>query len=242
MAGPVVAVTLRPQESAGLPPRLAQNRAYVDALAAEGAVPLCIPPLQDSAALLALLDRCDALLLPGGPDVEPARYGQEAVEGLRVTTAPALDAAELTLLSAALERRMPVLAVCRGAQLLNVALGGTLWQDVAAQRGAGIAHDSSDRAALVHDVAVEPGSALAGILGATRLRWNSVHHQGIDGLGDGLVAVAHAPDGLVEAVELPGRAVIGVQCHPEELAPATPWARALIAWLVHQAVAERATA
>lgn len=235
MSGPVVGLTLRPQVAAGLPPRLAQNRAYVESLAGAGAIALGIPPLADAEALLALLDRCDALLLPGGPDVEPARYGEEVVAGIAVTTAPELDAAELTLLRAALDRRMPVLAICRGIQLLNVALGGTLWQDVAAQHDGGIAHDSSDRGALVHDVAVEAGSTLSAIIGASGARWNSVHHQGIRRLGDGLVAIAHAPDGLVEAVELPGRPVLGVQCHPEELAPHVPWAGGIMEWLTREA-------
>ena len=234
---PVVGITLRPQESDGLPPRLAQNRAYVDALVAAGAIPLGIPPLDDEQALRALYARCDALLLPGGPDVDPHRYGEEPDPACRVRSRPELDAADFALARWAIEERLPLLAICRGVQVLNVVLGGSLWQDIAVQGGGAPGHDADDRAALVHGVEVEPDSVLASIVDAPRLRWNSVHHQGLRRLGEGLVPVARAEDGLVEGVELPGLPVLGVQCHPEELVATQPWARGIVRWLVERSAA-----
>jgi putative glutamine amidotransferase len=231
----VVGITLRPQSANGSPPRYAQNRAYIDGLSAAGAVALGIPPLAGEAQLRALYDRCDAVLLPGGPDVEPRRYGQAPLPDCNLSTAPELDSPELRLARWALDDDRPLLGICRGIQVLNVALGGTLWQDLEAQGTGMHGHDDADRARPVHDVEVVPGSLLHRVVGAETLRWNSVHHQGIRDLGDGLVVSARAADGLIEGVELPGRRVLAVQCHPEELAPTSPWASALLRWLVDPA-------
>jgi putative glutamine amidotransferase len=236
---PVVGITLRPQHAGGLPPRVAQNRAYIDAVLAAGAVPLGIAPIADTDALRVLYDRCDALLLPGGPDVEPHRYGEEPIPECNVASAPELDAVDFQLIDWALDDDLPILAICRGFQVLNVALGGTLWQDVAVQGAGAGDHDAAERTALIHDVDIAQGSALAGIVGATRTRWNSIHHQGIRRLAAGLVATATTPDGLVEGYEMPGRPILGVQCHPEELAATTPWAADVIRWLVEQVDQER---
>lgn len=233
---PVVAgITLRPQALENTPPRYVQNRRYVEGLLAAGAVPLGIPPLQDERALRTLYDRCDALLLPGGPDVEPRRYGEEPRPDCNLSTAPELDAAELPLVRWALDDGKPLLAICRGVQVLNVALGGTLWQDVTVQNAGAPGHDGNPRDTAVHGVEVVPGTALHRAVGATALRWNSVHHQALRDLGAGLVVSARADDGLVEAVELADRTVIGVQCHPEEMAGSEAWAAALFTWLVEAA-------
>jgi len=236
----VVGITLRPQVLDGTPPRYVQNRRYVDGLTAAGAVPLGIPPLGDERALRALYERCDALLLPGGPDVEPTRYGEATRDDCHVTTSPELDAAELALTGWALEDGMPLLAICRGLQVLNVALGGTLWQDIAVQDAGDGAHDGNPREALAHEVSVVPGTTLHHITGADTLRWNSVHHQALRELGAGLLVSARSADGLVEGVELPNRPVVGVQCHPEELAPTQGWAANLFGWLLGAAGAHRA--
>jgi putative glutamine amidotransferase len=233
----IVGITLRPQAMPGTPPRYVQNRRYIEGLTAAGAVPLGIPPLAGERTLRALYDRCDALLLPGGPDVEPSRYAEEVRADCHVETAPELDAAELPLTRWALDDGRPILAICRGLQVLNVALGGTLWQDVVVQHAGQDGHDSEDRAALVHDVAVVPGTLLHRVVGADRLRVNSVHHQAVRELGRGLVVSARAGDGLVEGAELPDRPVLGVQCHPEELAGGEAWAAALFGWLAAAAVA-----
>ena len=236
----VVGFTLRPQRAEGTPPRYVQNRRYLDGLVAAGAVPLGIPAVADERVLRTLYDRCDALLLPGGPDVDPRRYGEEAREDCHVTPVPELDAAEFPLTRWALEEGRPLLAICRGIQVLNVALGGTLWQDIAVQHAGDPAHHGSDRTAPAHQVSIVEGTALRRVVGADRLAWNSLHHQALRDLGRGLVASAVADDGLVEGVELPDRPVVGVQCHPEEMAPAAGWAAALFGWLVDAARARAA--
>jgi putative glutamine amidotransferase len=228
----VVGITLRRQRIDGTPPRYVQNTRYIDGLVAAGAVPLGIPPLDDAEALRALYSLCDALLLPGGPDVEPSRYGQATLEGANVSTAPELDEAELRLVGWALEDAKPLLAICRGLQVLNVALGGTLWQDLETQAAGMQGHEGNQRDAPAHSVEVVPGTLLHRVVDADRLHWNSLHHQGVRDLGAGLVVDAVAEDGLIEGVELPGRPVLAVQCHPEEMAGETPWAAALLGWLV----------
>ncbi|HXA28453.1 MAG TPA: gamma-glutamyl-gamma-aminobutyrate hydrolase family protein [Candidatus Angelobacter sp.] len=233
----VVGFTLRPQRAENTPPRYVQNRRYLDGLLAAGAVPLGIPAVGDERVLRTLYDRCDALLLPGGPDVEPSRYGEETRAGCDVSPVPELDAAEFPLARWALEEGRPLLAICRGIQVLNVALGGTLWQDIAVQHAGDPAHHGKDRTAPAHQVSVVAGTALHRVVGADRLAWNSLHHQALRDLGDGLVASAVADDGLVEGVELPDRPVLGVQCHPEEMAPSQGWAAALFGWLVAAAQA-----
>jgi putative glutamine amidotransferase len=201
----VVGITLRPQALADTPPRYVQNRRYVDGLTAAGGVPVGIPPLGDERALRVLYQRCDALLIPGGPDVEPQRYGEQPREDCKVATAPELDAADFPLVRWAIDDGKPLLAVCRGIQVLNVVLGGTLWQDIAVQQAGAHGHDGNRRDQPVHSVQVASGTALHSIVGADALQWNSVHHQAVRDLGAGLVVSARAEDGLVEAVELPGR-------------------------------------
>jgi putative glutamine amidotransferase len=240
LAPVVVGITLRPQRIEGTPPRHVQNSRYLEGLVAAGAVPLGIPPLGDAAALRTLYDRCDAVLLPGGPDVEPARYGQDTLEGGNVSTAPELDEAELRLVRWALDDAKPLLAICRGLQVLNVALGGTLWQDIEVQAAGMEGHHGNRRDVPAHSVAVVPGTLLHRVVGAEQLPWNSLHHQAVRELGAGLVVDAVAEDGLVEGVELPGRPVLAVQCHPEEMAGEAPWAAALLGWLVGAARSEPA--
>ena len=238
---PLVGIPLRPQRLDGPPPRQVVNRAYVASVEGAGAVPLPIPMLVSRDHLRQLFLMCDALLLPGGADVDPARYGESVDGACDVAADPELDEHELTLTRWALDADLPLLAICRGTQLLNVALGGTLWQDIAAQSAGDPAHDNhgaaTARTELVHDVDVVPGTLLHRVLGTGRLRVNSLHHQAIRNVGEGLVVGARAvPDGLVEAVELPGsRMVLGVQCHPEELTAEHDWARRLFAALVDTA-------
>jgi putative glutamine amidotransferase len=181
-----------------------------------GGVPLLITPAHGPESIERLLDVADGLMLSGGEDVDPGAYGQDPHPRL-TTVNRDRDRMELAVVRGALERRMPVLAVCRGFQLLNVALGGTLYQDLPSQRDRGVNHEQevaiNER---WHGATVEPGSTLAAIFGETELHINSFHHQGIDRLAPMLRPLVWAEDGLVEGVEAPDYPwVVGVQWHPE---------------------------
>ncbi len=190
---------------------------YLQALSAAGCLPVVAPPLPDE-RIEELLDRVDGVCLSGGPDLAPAAYGAPPHPRLGPTE-PDLDRFELALARAADARGLPVLAICRGAQLLNVARGGTLHQHLPDVVGTAIDHrQAAEGSRPTHAVALEPGSALAGVLGRGALEVNSFHHQGVDALGAGLRVVGRAPDAVVEAFEDPdARFLVGVQWHAESL-------------------------
>jgi putative glutamine amidotransferase len=203
------------------------NEPYVVAVREAGGLPLLLTPAHQDESLRALYELLDGLLLTGGEDVAPARYG-EPVTASNVECVPERDSLEFRLVEWALADQLPVLAVCRGIQVLNVALGGSLHQDLPAERPGPVAHDQMarqvSRTQPSHTVTVHAGSFLGDLIGAGVLPVNSMHHQGIKALAPSLVAVAHAADGLVEAVEpadsAAGSFLVGVQWHPEELARA----------------------
>ena len=189
---------------------------YVQQVTAAGGIPVLLPPLPGVAAAVS---RLDGLILTGGGDIDPGRYG-EAPHPRTTRVSEPRDAAELDLLEAALGAGLPVLGICRGMQLLNVARGGTLRQHLPEDAG----HVSVPGTFGSHPVQVSPGTRLASILGdgTAGLDVPTAHHQAIDMLGDGLVATAWAADGVIEAVELPGAGdaaagpfVLAVQWHPE---------------------------
>ncbi len=203
------------------PPRFGQSQTYIQAMLHAGAVPLLIPHLTDLTGLRRLYERLDGLLLPGGGDVDPVHYGETRHERCgRVT--PIRDETELALVRWAAEEGKPLLGICRGIQVLNVALGGNLYQDIEAQLPEAGKHDwypGYPRDYPAHPVTVAPRSRLAHILGTTFLPVNSLHHQAIKEAAPGLTIVARAPDGIVEGVEGEGHPfLVGVQWHPEELA------------------------
>ena len=210
--------------------RLMLNRDYPDALRRADAMPVILPWETDPVRLGAMLGRLDGLLLSGGEDIDPKLYGEERLP-LCGTPDPERDAMEAALCRLALERDMPVLAICRGIQVLNVTLGGTLYQDVASQYGDAIGHPVYDRPReQVHGVRVLPGTRLSSLIGAERIRVNSRHHQAVKTPGRGLTVCAEAEDGLTEGVEMPGRRfVLGVQWHPESLSGCAPEEHALCA-------------
>ncbi|MEP6691878.1 MAG: gamma-glutamyl-gamma-aminobutyrate hydrolase family protein [Gemmatimonadaceae bacterium] len=215
------------------------NAAYIHAVERSGAVPVVLPPIQSSERAGEMLDRVDGLILTGGEDIDPARYDAAAHAETGSPNA-ARDATELALTHAARERGLPTLAICRGIQLLNVALGGTLVQDIPSERPSAVDHDPRGaRDVRAHAIVVEPGSALAAALGVDGLRANSFHHQAVDRVAPGLGVTARAPDGIVEGVEWIGDGAwwaLGVQWHPEELVDGTEgWDRNLFAALAHQA-------
>jgi putative glutamine amidotransferase len=184
-----------------------------------GAVPLLLTP---TAAVESVLDRIDALVLQGGGDVHPEVYGEEPHPATN-TLDRRRDEFELALLAGARRRGMPVLGICRGIQLVNVAYGGTLVQHL--PETTDLDHERTDAwSSVAHPASVEPGSRLHAILGVDRLGVNSVHHQAVAVLGRGLRAVAFADDGVVEALEHESEPVLAVQWHPE-WAAAVDWER-----------------
>lgn len=206
----------------GLPHSWVMSRRYFTSLTLVGIVPVMVPLLDgDEATLRAIYDRMDGIFLAGGVDVDPELYGETRHE-LCGRIDPARDAVELHLTRWALADGKPVLGVCRGLQLINVASGGTLWQDCSLYPRS-IKHDyfpneGFHRDHLAHDVSLAPGSRIRQAFGTDAVAVNSMHHQGIRALGRGLRATATAPDGLVEAVETEGEGfVVGVQWHPEVL-------------------------
>ena len=207
------------------------GRGYLDAVAATGGLPMVLPTLDPALAVEAVAG-IDGLLLTGGGDVDPARYGAGPEPETGGVDA-GRDAWEVALVDAARAAAIPVLAICRGAQVLDVAYGGTLVQHLPTRVGAD--HDDLDRAAdEVHRIDVAAGSRLHEIVGAEVLHANTIHHQAVDQLGAGLVVSGRADDGVIEAIESPTEPILGVQWHPELLADRDPH-RALFAWLVDNA-------
>lgn len=192
------------------------RRDYVRSIEQAGGLPLLLAPGRPDDAT-AVLDALDGLMLSGGADVDPALYGEPRHANAGRSSVER-DAFELGLCRAALERDLPLLAICRGEQLLNVATGGSLLQDIPSQLEGAVDHDpKQERWRPAHDVAIEAGSRLHAILGCTRTAVNSFHHQAVKELGRGLVVTARSPeDGVIEGIEEPGRRfVVGVQWHPE---------------------------
>lgn len=193
---------------------------YSRAVAVAGALPV---GLSRDASVGAIVERIDGIVLSGGADVDPAGYGQQRLPECG-TVEEERDAWELALVDAAMVAGVPVFGICRGIQVLNVAFGGTLIQHLPLLAGSAVeGHQRDDvtRGATAHAVKFEPGSLAASLYGTER-QVNSLHHQAVDRLGSGLVASGHASDGTVEAVELPGALVLGVQWHPEMLVHVQP--------------------
>lgn len=212
-----------------LEPAIASPSYYVEAVSRAGAVgPVVGPEPIDAACAADLVRRFEGLMLTGGVDVDPARYG-EARAPQTYGCDDVLDEFEQRLLHAAIDAGRPVLAICRGLQILNVALGGSLVQHIVDQPGL-LSHGlPAGGGAVDREIDVEPASRLAEALGSVRVTGRCHHHQAIGRLGDGLVVVARAPDGIIEGVERPGQPwVVGVQWHPEDSAERDPQQQALI--------------
>lgn len=203
------------------PPSYGHRKSYIDAVVTAGGVPLLMPLVDDEEVLRALYERVDGVLLAGGGDIEPHYYGEEPLPELGMVD-ELRDVVELPLVRWAVEDNKPVLGVCRGMQVMNVALGGSLYQDIPSQLGSEIVHNGSytqkDWTYMVHDLQLAPDSRLANIMGVEVFPINSLHHQSVKQVAPALRPVGWAPDGVVEALEgLNGHFMIGVQCHPEAL-------------------------
>ncbi len=216
---------------------------YLDAVRLAGGVPVILPPATNPAEIAATLELVDGVLLTGGKDIDPARYG-ETVLNTKVAPEPERDAFELPLAARAVERNFPLLAICRGMQVLNVALGGTLWQDLPEQLSDALQHSQkAPRDETTHRVELQGASLLGDLVGEVDgLEANSFHHQAARAIAPRLVPVAHTADGVVEAIEAPERDfVLGIQWHPEHLAATRPEHRRLFEGLVRAAQRHRSS-
>jgi putative glutamine amidotransferase len=211
---------------------------YVQAVIACGGLPVLLPAVMSDDSRAAYAEHLHGLLIPGSPaDIDPACYGEEPHTRLGPVN-PLRTDFEIQLVCLALTRELPVFGICGGAQVLNVALGGALYQDIPSQVAKAYKHAGSPE--LAHTVDIVPGTRLAAILGMQETRVNSLHHQAVKVPGQGMVVSASARDGVIEAVEISGQPfVIGVQWHPERLFGADEGAQRLFSAFVQAAVARQ---
>jgi len=237
MAAPLIGITTSVTVD-NVPERAYVNGTYIRAVQAAGGIPLLLTPHFTPEVQAALWQRLDGLVLTGGGDIAPARFG-EAPHPAVADVSPARDELEIGLTQRAVADDVPLFAICRGVQVLNVALGGTLVQDLPSEWPNALPHSQkAPRHEPSHAVKVMgEGTRLGRVLGALEIEVNSMHHQAIKRLGEGLRDVAWAPDGVIEGVEMPGeeRFVLGVQWHPEELVGHDQAARNLFAAIVDAA-------
>ena len=235
---PLIAVTGVPIVAGGVlgwrQGAVASTAAYLEAVQRAGADAVIVPPVPlDEVEAGERLRRFDGLLLTGGGDIDPVLYGQETRPEVAYIS-PIRDGFEIPLVRAAIDRGVPTLCICRGVQVLNVALGGTLLQHIS-DREELIAHRNEDGSdGVLHDVRAQAGSKVMKAMGVERARTFSHHHQALDELGTGLVPVAWAEDGVLEAVELEDGWVLGLQWHAEATAASDPTQQAVFDALVRE--------
>lgn len=216
-----------------------QSYTYIDSIIRAGGIPIIIPLTTDKSVLDDICSRLDGLVLSGGNDVSPELYGAEPYEET-VETSTLRDATDIHILKTMKAANKPILAICRGMQILNVEAGGTLYQHIPTDVPSAQDHKQSshekDITYLAHPISIEPNTKLANILGQTLIDTNTHHHQSVKDLGTGLRITARAADGIVEGIETNGdRFIIGVQSHPEALGLIRPdWGKLFTA-LVDQA-------
>jgi putative glutamine amidotransferase len=226
---PLIGLTTHPADEQG---HYHSSALYVDAVRRAGGMAVLVPPGDVSPA--EILARLDGMIFTGGGDVEPSLYGGREHETVYMVDA-ARDAAERELILAAAERGTPTMCVCRGVQILNVALGGTLHEHLPDVVGEDTLHRAPPRLPVSHSVHIEPGTLLSGLLGGTECKVESWHHQAVDQPGRGLRVVARAADGVIEAVAHERHPwLVAVQWHPELTAATDPAQQALFDGLVEQ--------
>ncbi|MBO8128796.1 MAG: gamma-glutamyl-gamma-aminobutyrate hydrolase family protein [Peptococcaceae bacterium] len=211
---PLIGITAAQDDSAG---RISLSEGYFRAVAKAGGTPVVLPPLPPAANLAALVKNLDGLILSGGGDVDPVYFGEEPLSGTGAIN-PERDDFEIRLARWALLNDLPVLGICRGMQVINIAAGGDICQDIAQWTGKPLKHSQeAPRWYPTHEISIISGSRLATILQTERLRVNSFHHQVIRRVAPGWRAVAWSKDGVLEAIEGPGLFTVGVQWHPETM-------------------------
>jgi putative glutamine amidotransferase len=232
MGRKIVGITCSTRPAAGVESaKQVLNRPYVWAVEQAGGIPIILPVTTDTEVSARYLGVIDGLMLSGGVDVCPERYGQEVHPQLGEVDADR-DATELPLIQQALKEDMPLFGICRGIQTLNIAMGGTLYQDLPTQYPSKIVHHQYQlglkRDAFCHEIDLPPGTRFRSIIGSDKISVNTLHHQALSDVAEGLEVTAYAPDLVVEAVEAPAyRYVLAVQYHPEETAPHDEYSRRL---------------
>jgi putative glutamine amidotransferase len=216
MSKPIIGIGSDVQSPPGERERAFAYLTYVESLRKAGAVPVVIPPQPENAA--ELVEELDGIVLAGGEDCDPAAYGEQRHPTVEETMDPRRQSNDLTLAKLARERGIPTLGICLGMQVMNVAAGGTLVQDIDSAMETEIRHASEPEDRGRHDVIVEKGTRLGEILREHELNVNSSHHQAVARVGEGLRVTALAPDGVVEGLEDPKHPFyVGVQWHPEDM-------------------------
>lgn len=212
------------------------SMAYTESVLAAGGLPLMLPLMRYAEIESQLPELADGIILTGGGDISPLEYGQEP-KPYNKGIDPTRDALDLAVARAAMARGIPLLCICRGIQVFNVACGGTLIQDIGAEVPHSLQHDiDCVDPVFAHTIDIVPGSKLAAIMGGTTILTNSYHHQAVAEPGKGLTVVAKARDGVIEAVEAAdSRPVIGVQFHPEEQSNSAALFPKLFDWVVEEA-------
>lgn len=225
MTHPIIGLTTSHTSSSSRQAETKLKDAYIQAVLDAGGTPLLIPNHIPDEALRALSTRLDGLMFTGGGDIHPKRYGGQTHPRV-YSIDPQRDRTEILLLGEAVRNELPFLGICRGIQVINVARGGSLYEDITDQHPGALKHDCYPdwpRDHLAHEVDIEPDSQLAQVLGRSHERVNSLHHQAIRQVSPELRTTAHAPDGIIEAVELPGHPFgLAVQWHPECLQAYAP--------------------
>jgi len=228
----IIGITLQRYETSSKPATYGHHIAYFAALEKVGLLPMGIPPLLPQLLLRQVYECLAGVLLPGGPDVNPQRYGEDALFPLEGPD-DHLDEIELQLAEWCLHNGKPILGICRGMQVLNIVLGGSLYQDLESQKSTVIDHKFSEpvlrRSQPAHDILLADESWLSLITGRTLVSVNSMHHQGVKQLGKGLKALGWAPDGIVEALWMPEHPfAVGFQFHLEEMLATEEWSVSIL--------------
>lgn len=207
---------------------------YCRAIENAGGIPLVLPSIVSGSSLRRILQRLDGLLISGGNfDIHPVYYGEKPTEALGKVKSRRTES-ELELARLAVQRDLPLLGICGGAQALNVAMGGSLYQDISIEVPDAVEHQlSAKRSTGGHNIDVKAGTRLHQILGRRTVEVNTTHHQAVKRLGKGLIVNATAPDGLIEGIESPVHSfVLGLQWHPEVLAPKIPHQKRIFSFFV----------